>query len=110
MIFVHFIGFAVKMLHLELLECAYAYDVAVARAEARRLNVLARKSDPAFDLSDRKFVKRYRLSKDLTRELISELTPHFPPTVRSDALSVETKVRNHVFDVRNAPHKDERTP
>lgn len=97
------------MLYLDVLECAYAYDVAVARAEARRLNVLARKSDPAFDLSDRKFVKRYRLSKDLTRQLIFELTPHLLPTVRSDALNVETKVRNHVFDVRNAPHKDKKS-
>lgn len=78
--------------YIDLLEISHEYDVAVARAETKRKNLKARLKCDSY--SDRQFVKRYRLTKELTRELISKLTPHMPPVLRSDALDVETKVRS----------------
>ncbi|KAJ2949263.1 hypothetical protein O0L34_g6216 [Tuta absoluta] len=43
-------------------------------------------------MRDKVFIKNYRLTKELARELITDLTPHLPPTLRSDALDVDTKV------------------
>lgn len=77
---------------LDLMERAYEFDVAAARTQARKKNIIARRIWDAFSMSDRQFIKRYRLSKKLTRQLISELTPHMPPTLRSDGLDAETKV------------------
>lgn len=84
--------------YLDLLKCANEFDVSVARAQAKKQNLRARLSLGAFGLPDRQFIKRYRLSKVLAKELITEITPHMPPTLRADALDVETKVKTlHFF-------------
>lgn len=75
---------------MNFLDSAHYYDVAVARAQSKRSNWNLRRR--CRGLGDRQFVKKYRLSKDVTKELIEELTPHLPPTLRSDSLDVETKV------------------
>ncbi|XP_031335021.1 putative nuclease HARBI1 [Photinus pyralis] len=45
-----------------------------------------------FLLSDQKFVKLFRLTKPLMRDVIETLTPHLQQPTRRSALSVETKV------------------
>lgn len=72
---------------------AHEYDVRTARVQAKYENLRSRICESAFRMSDRQFIKRYRLSKDLVKYLITAVTPHMPPTLRSDALDVETKVR-----------------
>nr|CAI5850118.1 unnamed protein product [Callosobruchus analis] len=49
------------------------------------------KEDP-FELSDRKFIKIFRLTKDLTRQLINIVSPHVESPRRASALTIETKV------------------
>lgn len=78
--------------YIDLLERAHEYDVRVSRAQAKKENLRDRLKNSAFTMTDRKFIKRYRLSKALVRMLVDELTPLMPPTLRSDALDVETKV------------------
>lgn len=56
--------------YIFLLEKAHEFDVAMARAQTRRKNVCERLQSFAFNMTDRQFVKRYRLSKDLTRGVI----------------------------------------
>ncbi|KAF2900444.1 hypothetical protein ILUMI_05739 [Ignelater luminosus] len=46
----------------------------------------------AFDLPDHRFVKMFRLTKSLVRELIETLQPFIVPPSRTSALDVETKV------------------
>lgn len=47
--------------------------------------------DPFLDLSAHLFIKNYRLSKDLTNQLIEMLTPFMRQHTRLSALSVKTK-------------------
>lgn len=88
------------MMYLDFMETAHECDVAIARAQSKKVNLSARLQSAAFKLSDRQFIKRYRLSKELARGLIIELTPHLPPTLRSDALDVTTKVSNTMRSAR----------
>lgn len=48
-------------------------------------------SDP-FNLTDQAFIDTYRLTKDLARSLIEEITPTMPDSTKSIEFSVETKV------------------
>nr|CAI5845545.1 unnamed protein product [Callosobruchus analis] len=50
------------------------------------------KEDP-FELSDRKFIKMFRLTEDLTRRLINIVSPHVESPRRASALTIETKVK-----------------
>lgn len=45
------------------------------------------------DLSDRNFIKRYRLSKNLAKRVITLLTPFMNVPSTSRGLSIERKVR-----------------
>lgn len=49
---------------MDLLERAQKYDVAVSRAQEKKKNNSTRQMCGAFEMSDRQFVKRYRLSKE----------------------------------------------
>lgn len=49
-------------------------------------------------LSDRKFIKTFRLSKELVRELITLLEPFVVQGHRSNSLTLEEKV-SHVLSV-----------
>lgn len=46
----------------------------------------------AFSMSDAQFINRYRLSKELLRNLLEELKPYSPEPTKSTDLSLETKV------------------
>lgn len=46
----------------------------------------------AFNLSDEKFVKLIRLTKDATRELVNSIIPFVAQPTRGSALDVTTKV------------------
>lgn len=46
----------------------------------------------AFELSDSRFVKLFRLNKPLVQDLIDNLSPFIPEPNRSSALDVTTKV------------------
>ncbi|RVE39772.1 hypothetical protein evm_015578, partial [Chilo suppressalis] len=83
-----------KMLnaYIDLIERAHEYDVALSRARAKVRNARARIRNRAYNMSDRQFIKRYRLSKNLFHNLVSEITPYMPRTLRSDALDIETKI------------------
>ncbi|KAF2890356.1 hypothetical protein ILUMI_15818 [Ignelater luminosus] len=48
--------------------------------------------ESAFNLPDHRFVKMFRLTKPLVRELIETLQPFIVPPNRTSALDVETKV------------------
>lgn len=67
-----------------------AHEVDVGRVRGR--NLLSRVCNNAFDLTHRQFIKTYRLSKDLVRALIEEISPHMPVNRRSDGIDTETKV------------------
>lgn len=47
----------------------------------------------AFTLRDECFIKLFRLSKDLTRQVVELVRPFLPEPVRRSAITVETKVR-----------------
>lgn len=59
--------------------------------ENRTSAEILEKRDP-FLLSDQKFIKLFRLTKEVTNELIDILTPFLQPPSRRSALSVKTKV------------------
>lgn len=66
---------------------------ALEEAEVRAENV--RKfhiHDDPFDESDNKFVKLYRLTKDMTSHLIDMVTPQMEHPSRLSALTIERKV------------------
>ncbi|GBP41028.1 Putative nuclease HARBI1 [Eumeta japonica] len=46
----------------------------------------------AFSLSDQLFVKNFRLSKELVRQLVMEINPYINHTSRSSSIDVTTKV------------------
>jgi hypothetical protein len=60
----------------------------------RRLRQLRDVSDP-YLMPDAAFQGLYRLSKALTRELVSELEPLMQQAERSTAIPVKIKVRTH---------------
>lgn len=45
-----------------------------------------------FDLPNKEFIKKFRLSKVLVRELINDLTPYIAFGGHGGAVSIETKV------------------
>lgn len=51
----------------------------------------------AFDLSEEQFLKNYRLSKNLTRQVIELVTPLIQGPSRISAVNVETKVRVEIM-------------
>lgn len=62
------------------------------RAPPRQINMVLIRPNIIEDMSDRDFIKTFRLTKNLTRSLINELKPHLPETYRKSALSIETRV------------------
>lgn len=48
----------------------------------------------AFLLSDRKFVRLFRVNKDLCHDIIDMVTPFLAQPTRTSALSIQTKVRS----------------
>lgn len=60
----------------------------VAVGNQRRLH---RGVDPFLDLNDSLFIKNYRLSKNLTNQLIEMLAPFMRQHTRSSAMSIKTK-------------------
>lgn len=67
---------------------------AVEQMEIRR-DVLPQR-DP-FLLSDQKFIKLFRVSKDLCQEIVEMLTPYIVAPTRTSALTVSTKVGTYLF-------------
>lgn len=51
------------------------------------------RKENAFELSDANYIKNFRLTKDITRQVINILTPFLEPPSRKSAVSIETKVR-----------------
>lgn len=64
--------------------------------EERPIRKFYRRENP-FDLTDNKFIKLFRLSKDLVRNLIMLLTPFIQAPTRTSSLSVELKVKRNSF-------------
>lgn len=52
--------------------------------------------NPFTDLSDYKFIKSYRLSKEMTQNLIDIVDPYMVQPSRISALSTEKKVHSHL--------------
>lgn len=50
----------------------------------------------AFQLSDRKFLRLFRVDKDLCRDIIDMVTPFLAQPTRTSALSIQTKVSRKV--------------
>lgn len=65
-----------------------AEEAAVDRLVMNRINPL--------QLNDTRFIKLFRLSKPVARELIEIVTPHLRQQSRRSALSVETKVSDEI--------------
>lgn len=75
-------------LFMDYLERAHAEDMRRLRRKRKMLRDLC----DAFDLSDKAFEDRYRLTKPLARGLIDELKPMLKSSRRRDTISAETKV------------------
>lgn len=56
-------------------------------------------TDP-FILSDRLFIKNFRLTKDAVRYLIDLLRPHIISNTRSSAIDLNTKVITYILSFR----------
>ncbi|KAJ8913917.1 hypothetical protein NQ315_005715 [Exocentrus adspersus] len=67
-------------------------DVNNENAEEPAENAVADYRSPLQTLSESQFMRRYRLSKQLTRDLINILTPHVVPPSRTSAMTIERKV------------------
>jgi len=50
-------------------------------------------TDP-FKLTDRLFIKNFRLTKDVVKDLIILFSPHLSNSFRSSAIDLNTKVRH----------------
>lgn len=61
--------------------------------ENREIHILTN----AFDMSDKKFIRIFRLSKDMVEELIHRLSPHMTEASRISALSIRTKARSDIY-------------
>lgn len=48
-----------------------------------------------FERSERCFIKNFRLTKDLVREVVDLVTPYVQPPSRRSALSIESKVSKY---------------
>ena len=64
------------------------------RRQQRQLyrNRIFRDQTNPFDLSDRYFIKLFRLNKDCVAEIIENLRNHLPPFTRATSLSPENRV------------------
>lgn len=71
-------------------------DVEDAIEQAQVPRDLLDKRDP-FSLSDHKFVRLFRLSKDLCRDVVEMVTPFVIFPSRQSALTITTKVRYHLI-------------
>jgi len=76
----------------EFLEAEYA----TTKNQRKRARMQLRKNCDPFNLDEAEFVKRYRLTKDLVRNLCDELRPLMKNPRRSTDLSVETKVNKYL--------------
>lgn len=62
------------------------------RVNRQRLRLIGKDFCDAFEMSDATLIKNFRLSKDLTKNLIKELNPYLKPQMRSSDLDSTTKV------------------
>lgn len=68
--------------------------------EAAEFNVERRprrffnESNPFIELSDKKFIKLFRLSKNAVNEFIDDVKPFMQPQTRKSSLSIQRKVYN----------------
>ena len=67
-------------------------DNAEANVSRKRRRMERRAKCNPFDLDDTEFVKRYRLTKELTRNLCDDLRPLMKSPKKPTDLSIETKV------------------
>jgi len=51
----------------------------------------------SFKLSDQLFINKFRLTKDLVKDLIILLSPHLSNPFRSSAIDLNTKVRHSLI-------------
>lgn len=56
-------------------------------------NARRQPDDPFKILSDKHFIKYFRLTKHLTRLLINDLTPHLSLGIRHNCITIDTKVK-----------------
>lgn len=67
-------------------------DLVDAEEEAMRPQRRFLPKEDAFAFSNETFIKNFRLTKELTQQLIQQLTPFLTVPSRTSALSIETKV------------------
>lgn len=65
---------------------------AMEQAEQFEMNRFNREPQNCFELSDKKFIKLFRLNKSIATELIDILEPYMEESSRTSSLSVEEKV------------------
>lgn len=76
----------------ELVRLAAIADIEIAEQNLVIDNHRFRTRENAFQLSDREFVRIFRLSKMLTNNLIEIVEPYIRPQSRVSALDITTKV------------------
>lgn len=72
-----------------------AQEVEIAHAVMRRNRVRHVAAD-AFNISDKKFVKLFRLTKPLVRNLIRDLAPYMKQKQRKSMLDTKIKVSKNM--------------
>lgn len=72
---------------------------AVEQAEALNVNRLRRQETDPFELSDKKFVKLFRINKRMADELIDSLNPFMTERRRISALCPTEKVSLHLVNM-----------
>lgn len=76
-------------------------DLRDAEEQADNNRQLLHMTDP-FTLSNEQFIKKFRTSKELTREIVQLVTPYMQPATRTSAITIERKVINlPLSDVNN---------
>ncbi|KAF9793743.1 hypothetical protein SFRURICE_003567 [Spodoptera frugiperda] len=80
-----------ELISFDFLESDDSSDEEGPRHQMVKRRKIRQECDP-FSIEDREFIKRYRLTKDLVRNLCDELKPHMSVPKKSTDLSVETKV------------------
>lgn len=60
--------------------------------ERRDMRIYRERGNPLYDLSEKQFVKLFRLSKELVRFLINRISDYIVPSQRPQDLDITTKV------------------
>lgn len=77
-----------EMAMLFAIDNVYEYEFAISVRQIRKKETI---SDP-FDISDRPFIKNFRLTKDLVKYLVELLEPYIDSKSRQSAIDLNTKV------------------